>query len=45
VAATIIGHAVGLYGAGESAGFIMSVFGAVLLLAIYRFLKGRSVTH
>ena len=45
VTATIIGHAVGLYGTGESAGFIMSVLGAVLLLVIYRVLKRRSATH
>ena len=45
VIATIVGQAVGWYGAGQSAGFIMSVLGAILLLVIYRFLKGRSVTH
>jgi len=45
VAATLIGHAVGWYGAGESAGFIMSVLGAILLLVIYRLLKRRSATH
>lgn len=31
-----LGRAMGLYGAGESAGFIMSVLGAILLLVIYR---------
>jgi uncharacterized membrane protein YeaQ/YmgE (transglycosylase-associated protein family) len=30
-----LGHAIGLYREGESAGFIMSVIGAILLLAIY----------
>jgi uncharacterized membrane protein YeaQ/YmgE (transglycosylase-associated protein family) len=45
VIATIVGQSVGWYGAGQSAGFIMSVLGAILLLVIYRFLKGRSVTH
>lgn len=45
VIATIIGQAVGWYGAGQSAGFIMSVLGAILLLVIYRLLKRRSVTH
>lgn len=34
--ATWLGHAVGLYAAGQSAGFIMSVIGAILLLLIYR---------
>jgi uncharacterized membrane protein YeaQ/YmgE (transglycosylase-associated protein family) len=37
VAATFIGQAVGLYPAGHSAGFIASVIGAILLLAIYHF--------
>ena len=45
VIATIIGQAVGWYAAGQSAGFIMSVLGAILLLVIYRVLKGRSATH
>lgn len=45
VIATAFGHAVGWYGPGESAGFIMSVIGAIVLLAIYRYMKGRSVTH
>ena len=31
-----IGRAIGLYNPGESAGFIMAVIGAVVLLAIYR---------
>ena len=45
VAATGIGRVIGLYGPGESAGFIMSVIGAVLLLAIYRVVRHRPVTH
>jgi uncharacterized membrane protein YeaQ/YmgE (transglycosylase-associated protein family) len=32
---TFIGRAVGLYSEGQSAGFIMSVVGAIVLLAIY----------
>jgi uncharacterized membrane protein YeaQ/YmgE (transglycosylase-associated protein family) len=41
-AASFIGHALGLYGAGEVApGIIASVLGAMLLLAIYRALAGR----
>lgn len=35
VLATFIGSMVGLYKEGETAGFIMSVIGAVLLLVIY----------
>jgi uncharacterized membrane protein YeaQ/YmgE (transglycosylase-associated protein family) len=34
--ATWLGRVIGLYQEGQSAGFIMSVVGAVLLLAIYR---------
>jgi uncharacterized membrane protein YeaQ/YmgE (transglycosylase-associated protein family) len=33
--ATYLGQAIGLYKAGENAGFIMSVIGAVVLLIIY----------
>jgi uncharacterized membrane protein YeaQ/YmgE (transglycosylase-associated protein family) len=40
--ATFIGSHVGLYREGQSAGFIMSVLGAVLLLALYRLIKGRT---
>ena len=39
---TWLGRAVGWYREGESAGFIMSVIGAIILLAIYRLIKGRS---
>jgi uncharacterized membrane protein YeaQ/YmgE (transglycosylase-associated protein family) len=42
--ATFIGSHVGLYKEGQSAGFIMSVVGAVLLLAIYRMFKGKAAT-
>lgn len=31
-----LGQAMGFYGEGEAAGMIMSVLGAILLLAIYR---------
>jgi uncharacterized membrane protein YeaQ/YmgE (transglycosylase-associated protein family) len=31
-----VGRALGWYGEGEAAGFVMSFVGAVLLLAIYR---------
>jgi len=36
-----IGHAFGWYRAGEGPGIIMSVIGAVILLAIYRAVIGR----
>lgn len=44
VLATSLGRIVNLYQAGESAGFIASVIGAVLLLAIYRWYKGKKVS-
>lgn len=40
---TFLGHMVGWYGEGESAGFIMSVIGAIILLAIYHMFRRRSV--
>jgi uncharacterized membrane protein YeaQ/YmgE (transglycosylase-associated protein family) len=36
-----IGRAVGWYQPGQAAGFIMSLVGAIILLAIYRMLKRR----
>lgn len=39
-----LGRALGLYGPGESAGFLMSLLGAILLLTLYRFLGGRRRT-
>ena len=38
---TFVGRALGLYETGEAAGFIMSLFGAILLLAIYRMVVKR----
>ena len=38
---TFIGRALGLYTAGEAAGWIMSVIGAIIVLAIYRAVAGR----
>ena len=38
--ATYLGQAIGWYQAGQGAGFIMSVVGAVVLLLIYRVIKG-----
>jgi uncharacterized membrane protein YeaQ/YmgE (transglycosylase-associated protein family) len=40
--ATFIGRAFGMYQEGGSAGFIMSLIGAIILLAIYRMFKGRA---
>ena len=40
IVATYIGQAVGWYQAGQGAGFIMSVLGAILLLFLYRIIKG-----
>jgi uncharacterized membrane protein YeaQ/YmgE (transglycosylase-associated protein family) len=36
---TLIGRAIGLYGEGRSAGFIVSVLGAMLLLFLYRLFR------
>ncbi len=36
-----IGGVMGVYQPGETGGFIASVFGAMILLAIYRVLAGR----
>jgi len=36
-----LGRALGLYGPEDPAGFIMSLVGAVVLLAIYRMVIGR----
>ena len=41
---TFIGRAVGLYGPGQSAGWIVSVLGAILLLWIYRLVARRRPT-
>ena len=36
-----LGRALGFYGEGEAAGFVMSFLGAVALLALYRVVIGR----
>lgn len=36
---TFVGRALGLYAEGSSAGFMMSVIGAILLLAVYRLFR------
>ncbi|HSH91580.1 MAG TPA: GlsB/YeaQ/YmgE family stress response membrane protein [Ramlibacter sp.] len=40
--AKYLGQALGLYQANETAGWIASVIGAVILLVIYGLVKGRS---
>jgi uncharacterized membrane protein YeaQ/YmgE (transglycosylase-associated protein family) len=37
-----VGGLIGLYKPGQSAGFLMSVVGAIVLLAIYRLIKGKT---
>ena len=41
IIATWLGQAIGWYQAGQSAGFIMSVVGAVLLLFVYRLIRSK----
>lgn len=36
-----LGRALGIYGPGQTAGLVMSVVGAVLLLLLWRFAVGR----
>ena len=40
-----VGRAMGLYGPEDAAGFLMSLVGAVLLLAIYRMLTRNRLRH
>jgi len=42
VVATFGGQALGLYRAGEPAGFFGSVVGAIIVLAIYHFMRRRT---
>jgi len=41
VLAGMLGQSVGWYAQGQSAGFIASILGALLLLALYRVVVGR----
>ena len=41
VIATFLGQALGLYAAGQAAGFIASVIGALIVLFIYHAVRGR----
>lgn len=42
--ATYLGQAVGWYRAGDGAGFIGAIVGAIVILAIYRMVVSRSTT-
>jgi len=42
VVAGLIGRAVGWYSEGQPAGFIASIIGAIVILAIYRLIIGRT---
>jgi uncharacterized membrane protein YeaQ/YmgE (transglycosylase-associated protein family) len=37
--ATLLGRLIGLYGAGQGAGFIASIVGAIIVLFVYRRLR------
>lgn len=37
--AGFLGRFLGIYGEGEAAGFVASVIGAIIILAVYRMLK------
>ena len=39
---TWLGHSLGIYGRGQTAGFLMSIAGAVLILWIFRLITGQS---
>ena len=42
IGATFLGQLIGWYKQGQSAGFIMSVLGAVAILWVYRLIKGKA---
>jgi len=44
IVATYLGRVVGWYKEGQSAGFLMSIIGAILLLTIYRFIRGKKAS-
>jgi len=39
ILATYLGQLIGWYRAGQTAGFVMSTFGAILLLLLYRVIR------
>ena len=40
IVATYLGQVIGWYREGQTAGFIMSVVGAIVLLVVYRLVRG-----
>ena len=44
IVATYLGRVIGWYKEGQSAGFVMSVIGAIVLLTIYRFIRGKKAS-
>jgi uncharacterized membrane protein YeaQ/YmgE (transglycosylase-associated protein family) len=40
-----LGRAMGFYGEGEGAGMLMSILGAIILLAVYRMAVGRGAVR
>lgn len=42
IVGTLIGRGVGWYQEGQSAGFIVSLLGALLILAVYHFFRRRT---
>lgn len=42
VVGTLIGRGVGWYQEGQSAGFVVSLLGALLILAVYHFFRRRT---
>jgi len=42
--ATWLGRIIGLYGPDASAGFLMSVLGAILVLAVYHFFRRKTAS-
>jgi uncharacterized membrane protein YeaQ/YmgE (transglycosylase-associated protein family) len=44
IGATFLGQLIGWYKQGQSAGFLMSVLGAVLILWIYRLVKSKATS-
>jgi len=44
VLATYLGRLIGWYQEGESGGFIAAVVGAIIILLIYRLIKGKKST-
>ena len=45
IIAGFIGRAAGWYAEGQSAGFIASILGALILLGVYRLIVGRTHHH